>query len=59
MNECENGKCESSALYLCIPEGKKLELSFLNFLAIKKIELDSTTINNDSFIESWAGERSL
>ena len=30
-------------LYLCILEGKKLELTFSNFLTIKKLELDFTS----------------
>ena len=33
-------------LYLCILEGKKLELTFSNFLTIKKLELDFTNLFN-------------
>ena len=32
--------------YLCILEGKKLELAFSNFLTIKKFELDFTNFFN-------------
>ena len=52
-------------LFLCILQGKKLELTFSNFLTIKKFELDFTnlfnhgkTINTESFVEAWQEERS-
>ena len=33
-------------LYLCLLEGKKLELTFLNSLAIKILQLDFTSLFN-------------
>ena len=33
-------------LYLCILEGKKLELTFSNYLTVKKLELDFTNLFN-------------
>ena len=37
---------KKNVLDLCILEGKKLELTFSNFLTIKKLELDSRTLFN-------------
>ena len=33
-------------LYLCILQGKKLDLTFSNFLTYKKLELDFTNLFN-------------
>ena len=45
--------------YICILEGKKLELTFSNFLTIKKLEWDFTNLfnhdkNNQHWIVYWS-----
>ena len=41
-------------MHLCILEGKRLELTFSNFLTIKKLELDFTNrFNHDKNNKHW------
>ena len=53
----ENGSNFYTTLYLCILEEKKFELTFSNFSAIKKLELDFpkafSTVSETIGIESF------
>ena len=65
MNQMSEWKQLTLYWYLCILEGKKHELTFSNFLTIKKLELDFTNLfnhdknNTEFFLETWEGKRCL